>query len=230
MTLFKKLFERADVVSLVTTLVVLGVLSFFVDIDTLRDVILGAGIWAPVVFILTKILTIVIAPLSGAALYPLVGIAFGFWPSMLLILIGDGLGYSIAFFISRRWGQPVVLKLLSNKEEGLLPKIIEYAGTTRGMFHLCCTFFGFSEVIAYGAGLSTIRYPKFIAILMPLSMIGASILIGIGSTFGARGDSMTPFILVPLVMLGGGLIGFYFFVKKEKRKSLLDNKGDFLTS
>lgn len=217
MTAFKKLFERADVISLVVTIIVLLVLSFFIDIATIQTWVTGAGVWAPVVFIVVKIFTIVVAPISGSSLYPLAGLLFGFWPGIILITIGDLLGYSAAFLISRHFGRPVVLKLLSDKEESVLPKIVEYAGTTRGMIHLCLTFVSMGDMIAYGAGLSSIRYAKFISILMPFSFFGASILVALGATLTFKSGSLALLALVPLFSLIAGGAGFVVFIRKIRK-------------
>lgn len=214
--LFAKAFERADVISLVVAIIALAVLSLFVDVDTLKVWVVGAGIWAPVVFVVVKVLTIVVAPLSGSPLYPLAGLLFGLVPGILLIAIGDFLGYSISFWISRRFGRPVVLKFLSAKEESVLPKIIEYAGTTRGMLHLCFTFFNLSEVISYGAGLGPIRYAKFIAILLPFSMAGASLLVAFGAALDVGGGSLGFLMLIPLFSLIAGGLGFFFFARRVR--------------
>jgi uncharacterized membrane protein YdjX (TVP38/TMEM64 family) len=213
---FAKIFERTDVISLVVMIVVLVALGIFVDVDTIKGWVFDAGAWAPVVFVITKVLTIVIAPISGSPLYPLAGLLFGFWPGIIFISLGDFLGYSISFYISRRFGRPVVLRLLSDKEEGVLPKIIEYAGTTRGMLHLCFTFFSMTDVIAYGAGLGPIRYAKFILILWPFSLVGSSILVVLGATVGIEGGSLALLALVPLFSLTAGGLGFFFFVRRVK--------------
>lgn len=164
-----------------------------------------AGYWAPLTFVVVKISTIVVAPLSGTMLYPMAGLMFGFWPGILYIAIGDFFGYSIAFFISRYLGQSIVLKLISKNEKGILSKIVDRMSTVRGYIYTCLMFFFSPELLAYGAGLSKLKYWKFILILWPGSVLGTSVLVVFGSHWNASvEDSVLLSVLTPII--GGILI------------------------
>ena len=214
--------EQANFLGLGITILVLAVLAFFVDLNSVRSWVEGAGVWGPLVFIVLKISTIVIAPLSGAPLYPLVGILFGFWPGILYVVLGDFLGYTIAFYISRIFGQKIVLKLLSNKEEGLLARIVDHIGDAKGFFQACLTLFALPEVLSYGAGLSRLAYLKFIFILMPFSITAASILVFFGSILKPQGSSLLVGLIIPIIGGLAILIGGTLFMKalKSKEKNL----------
>ena len=67
-----------NIAALIAIFVFLFLLFQFFDIKELRLYIEAAGIWAPLMLILTKASTIVFAPLSGSFLYPLAGALFGF--------------------------------------------------------------------------------------------------------------------------------------------------------
>ncbi|MEK7135121.1 MAG: VTT domain-containing protein [Patescibacteria group bacterium] len=111
------------------TVLVIIAIAYFIDLSSVKVWVEQAGVWGPLVFILLKTSTIVIAPLSGSPLYPLVGLLFGFWPGFLYVVVGDALGYSIAFLLSRIFGKKLINKFLSNQEEGTLGKVIAHAGT-----------------------------------------------------------------------------------------------------
>ena len=100
----KKGTEQTNFWGIGLTLVAIITLALFVDIGSLRIWVEGAGVWAPLVFIILKVSTIVIAPLSGSPLYPLVGLLFGFWPGILYVALGDFIGYTTTFFIGRKLG------------------------------------------------------------------------------------------------------------------------------
>ena len=93
------------VISLVA---VLSIGSFFIDINAFKDVIIGAGVWAPVLYILAKISTVVFAPLSGTVLYVFSVPLFGFWKGVLYSFIGDFIGAVITFYLSRIFGRQVI--------------------------------------------------------------------------------------------------------------------------
>lgn len=201
------------------TVLAIILLAVFVDIGSLKVWIEGAGVWGPLVFIILKISTIVIAPLSGAPLYPLVGLIFGFWPGIIYVLIGDILGYTIAFSLSRIFGRKLVLKLLSGKEESMLARIVDHIGDSKGFFQACLTLFSLPEVLSYGAGLSRLSYIKFISILMPFSAAAASVLVFFGSILKPESGSVFVSLLIPIAGALAVIIGGTLFMKGLKSKT-----------
>lgn len=200
------------------TILAIILLAIFVDIGSLKIWILKAGVWGPVVFILLKISTIVFAPLSGSPLYPLVGLLFGFWPGILYVIIGDFLGYTISFWISRLFGRRFVNKLLSGKEESMIAKIVDHISDAKGFFQACLTLFAIPEVLSYGAGLSRLSYPKCIAILLPFTATAASILVFFGSILNPQSDSFLISLVIPFI---GGLVvitGGTIFLRSMRKK------------
>jgi uncharacterized membrane protein YdjX (TVP38/TMEM64 family) len=200
----------------VTVLIIVG-LSVLVDIEDMRAFIENAGPYAPLAFILAKIAAVVIAPISGGPLYPIVGLFFGFWPGLLYVVIGDAIGYTIAFFISRTFGYPVVKRIIADREEGLLAKIVTHVGTTRGFLHMCLTCFAVPELIAYGTGLSRLRYLTFITIIVPLSSIGAAALVFAGSTLDTAAYPLVLSLGVPILAGVVITVGGWLFVRDVRR-------------
>ncbi|MDQ5912130.1 MAG: hypothetical protein QG568_343 [Patescibacteria group bacterium] len=166
------------------TVLFLVYLTTIIKEDALREFIVNSGAWAPVVFILAKISTVVIAPLSGAFIYPLAGILFGTKTGLMYVAIADFIGYSTAFFISRILGRKKVEKFFEQSEAGTLHKIVSIVGTPKGFFTACFLFFPMPELLAYGGGLSRLPYKYFIAIIMPLSVLGSLVLVSLGEFIG----------------------------------------------
>ncbi len=197
---------------------VIILLVIFVDISSLRVWVEKAGVWGPLVFILLKVSTLVIAPLSGSPLYPAVGLLFGFWPGILYVVIGDMIGVSINFYLSRRFGKALISRWISNKEEGMLNKVVNHISDAKGFFHAALTFFAMPELLSYAAGLSKLPYYKFISILTPIGAIPASVLVLFGSLFGPQGQSLWITLSIPIigafVVLTGGFL-FYKGVMKN---------------
>jgi uncharacterized membrane protein YdjX (TVP38/TMEM64 family) len=210
--------EQANFIGVGITLLVIVILAFFIDLDSVQTWVLGAGVWGPLVFILLKVSTIVIAPLSGSPLYPLVGLLFGFWPGFLYVVIGDFIGYTIAFYISRIFGQRIVSKFISTNEEGILARIVSHMGTTKGFLQACVICFGLPEVLSYGAGLSKLPYIKFISILWPIFTAITAVLVFFGSTLDHdKGSALIGFALpvagALAIIIGGGI-----FMRSMKKK------------
>lgn len=213
-----KVTEQLNIIGLVVTVGVLMALGLLVDIDTIKGFVTNAGPWAPLVFIMLKASTIVAAPLSGAPLYPIVGFLFGYWPGILYVGIGDFLGYSIAFFISRTFGYPFVRKLFQGKERSTLAKIVDHVGTTKGFLHMCLTCFALPELIAYGSGLSKLPYWKFILIYTPISIVVSSFAVLFGSLLDT--ESLPLFITIgaPLSAFTVIAVGGWFFLRGVREK------------
>jgi uncharacterized membrane protein YdjX (TVP38/TMEM64 family) len=212
-----KATEQLNISGIVLTLVVLFGLAFFIDIETVKGFIERAGMFAPLLFILMKASTVVIAPLSGAPLYPIVGAFFGFWPGYLYVVIGDFLGYSIAFWLARKFGYPLVTKFISSKETSLLARIVKHVGTPKGFFHMCLTCGALPELVSYGAGLSKLPYPIFIGILLPLASVASAVFVFFGSTLSAE-NSISMALIMPVVAMGIMAVGGWFFLKGIKEE------------
>lgn len=182
--------KEINVVGIILTLIALIALTFFIDIETLKSWVENSGPWAPITFILLKVSTIVVAPLSGGPLYPIAGLLFGFWPATLYLAIGDFLGFTIAFWVSRLFGQRFVQKMIAKDEEGIFARIIEKLSDAKSLFFASIIFFPLPELISYATGLTTLRYRTFIVILFPIWLIASSLLI----FFGAHLNFLTSFL------------------------------------
>ncbi len=209
--------EQINFKGIVITVLAIFALAYFVDIGELQTYILGAGIWGPLIFIALKISTVVVAPLSGSPLYPLVGLIFGFWPGILYVFIGDLIGHTIAFFIARKLGQKAVSRLIAQNETGLLSKIVAHASTPKGFFHMAIVGLATPEVVSYGAGLTQIPYRKFIPIIMTLLLIISSTLVFFGSRLDVSNKSLLLSVGLPIVGLGIMFAGGYLFYKGIKK-------------
>lgn len=208
--------EHTNLLGAGITILALVGLSFFIDIDMLKEWVVSAGPWAPILFISLKVLTIVAAPISGSPLYPLVGMLFGFFPGFLYVALGDLIGYSLAFFISRRFGRDYVLRLIAKNETGMLAKIVERLSDWKSFFVACFAFAVMPELLAYGAGLSRLPYYKFILTLWPLALVGSATLVFFGSKIEGTAHSLISAALIPLaigtvVLIGGGFVYYKYF-------------------
>lgn len=208
--------DHAGILGAVATIIVLGILGLFVGMDQLRAWVEATGIYAPLAFIALKASTVIIAPLSGGPVYPLVGALFGYWPGILYTVIGDFLGYAGAFWIARVFGRTYVEKLVSDDERGLLARVMRHMSTLRGLVHACFTFFAMPEIICYAAGLSRMKFWKFMSVLMPLGLIASSVLVFAGDMLGDQ--SLLASIILPVfglfVVFAGGWL--FFLGVKEK--------------
>ena len=210
--------EQGNIIGIGITVVAVMLVAAFVNIHELKTFVAASGALAPFLVILLKASTIVFAPLSGAPIYPLVGLLFGFWPGVAYVIIGDFLGVTIAFHISRWFGYPLVNRLISGKERGTLAKMVKHIGTTKGFLRMCLASFALPELIAYGSGLSTLPYWKLVVIYMPISIAVSCAAVLFGSLLDPSSSSLFVTIGVPLagvVVVAAGIGLFMKGVREE---------------
>lgn len=167
-------------INFATTLVILGVFIFSVSYfgeDRVKEIITSSGVLAPLLMILMKILTIVVAPLSWVALYLFAGTLFGVTKGFVYVMIGDAIWYSIAFWISRHFWRKKVESYISRNESGLLSKIVKGISGIKGFLVTCCIFSFAADLVAYAAGLSRLPFRYFLPIFMTGDALAAYMII-----------------------------------------------------
>lgn len=112
-------------------LLIIGILfilsSYFVkeNIDFVRSFI-GNDFIGIIIYILITILAIVVAPIGILFLIPVASNIFGWFPTAIFNIVGWFLGSIIVFWISRKYGVPLIKKFISlekiNKLESKIPK------------------------------------------------------------------------------------------------------------
>jgi len=205
---------------IILTIVAVYFFAHYIGIDSVRQRVTAAGVWGPVIVILLKASTLVVAPLGGAPLYPIAGVIFGFWYGFLYTFIGDILGAAIAFFISRFFGRRIVQYFVTRPGMKFVDVILTYLGTTRGLIYARLIFFSFPEGVVYAAGLTTIPFWKFLVLMIPIG-IGPHIFMvwsgDILSRYTMNPLLITFWYLLALIIMGGG--GYWFYCRAKKFSS-----------
>jgi len=134
----------------------------YIGLEDLRGYVERAGMWGPLILILAKISTLVFAPLGGAPLYPIAGALFGPVYGFAYIFIGDIVGATLCFAISRRFGRRIVAYFVSDTGMVLVERILARMGTVRGLLEARFFFLAFPEALSYAFGLTAVSYRRFI--------------------------------------------------------------------
>ncbi len=196
--------------------IVVGSAIFLLKSSAFTDTIKAAGYWGPVVLILLKISTVVIAPLDGTPLYLVAPALFGFWPAFIYILIADIIGCSAAFWISRLYGRAMMNFMLSDKQLAWIDKTLVYIGDWKKLALARVIFYQFADVITYAAGLTKISFVSYFWSTFVLLIINQIILNNIGAHFVKNPTSLI--IVLGVTMSVAALL--VLLVKKFKPKVL----------
>lgn len=142
-----------------------------------RTWLMGYGPWAPVMYVLFYAAQILIAPLPGNFLAVLAGYMFGFWNALWLSVLGLTIGASLAVWIGRRYGRPLLERFFPRTE------LVRWERKLRLRSPLVWfVFFLFPvpDLVMYVAGLGTLK----LRWLLPAILLGRTTGILIGSIMG----------------------------------------------
>lgn len=109
------------------------------------------------------ILSVVILPLPIVPLWPVALYLYGFWPAVILTLLGSLGGAAINFLLARTFGRSLVIKMLGKRIFGEIEHLINIDNTKT---FLLVRFFGnnYFDAISYVAGLSKLSFSKYMTI------------------------------------------------------------------
>jgi uncharacterized membrane protein YdjX (TVP38/TMEM64 family) len=205
-----------SVLGLVLVLGALFAVFHYFDIEAVRAYIEGAGVWAPLLLVLAKASTVIVAPLGGSPLYPLGGALFGFWKGAALLLAGDAIGGIVTFYLSRILGRAIVERMLAG-QSGLIDAALEMMSSVKGFFVARTCLMTFPELASYTAGLTRLPFAPFIAIHVLVGIPPTLVGVGLGELI-ARGMESAA-ILAATVIAGavsvGGMLLFVWMVQKH---------------
>ena len=165
------------------TLAGLGLLELFGGLDRFVRIVKDAGPWAPLMFILLKTLSYVIAPLSGAPLKITAGALFGFWPGFLYALIGDTLGGTLNYWVARGLGRPAIAKLTGSKNLNEVEVLRKRVGNTRALIFSRIVLSPIYDFISYAAGLMKVPFPIFVVVTSVGGIIPIALSVGLGALY-----------------------------------------------
>ncbi|MFA5070189.1 MAG: VTT domain-containing protein [Patescibacteria group bacterium] len=157
----------------------------------LRDKILSYGPWASLVIITYEIIQVVLAPLPGQAVDMANGYIFGIIRGSFNSFIGITIGSIIAILLARKYGQPLVFKILSQEKVDRIYKKIGHR--TFWFFVLLFLIPGLpDDVLCFILGLTYI--PLWQGVLAAILGRAPNILVAV--IFGATGQSLSPWIFI----------------------------------
>ncbi len=210
----------------------LSIGSFFIDINAFKEYIAGAGIWAPVVYILAKTSTVVFAPLSGTALYVFSVPLFGFWHGVVYSFIGDTIGAIITFYISRFFGRPIISYFAGKKNMEYIENALLLMGTPKGFLSVRLAALSMPEIASYAAGLTSLNFLFFITVHMVVDIIPILVISSLGLFFIENIPAwlITLGIFTAIAVTIGSIGIFVLMLKRASKQSLIkaqvENKKD----
>ncbi len=137
-----------------------------VGIEQIRANVGKLGIWAPIAFMLLRMVSVVIPAIPSTAYSVLSGTLFGFWKGIFVIFIADFVACCLNFYIAKRFGRKIVQKFVGerfiDKVDNLASKHLE------NNIFLVAGFLmtGLFDFVCYAVGLTEMPWSKFIPALI----------------------------------------------------------------
>lgn len=171
-----------------------------VGVDNLQQFIQDAGPWAPIFYITLKAITYVFAPLTSGPIQVLAGTLFGnIWFGVLYTLIGEVIGGSISFLIARRFGRPVIQRLVGKPAMKQIEDF--YNKRMGGLLSLAVArviLFSVWDFLSYAAGLAeSVRFRTYLFVSVVFGFFPTYFFVWVGTQ--AFEDSRTLFLIYGLV-------------------------------
>ena len=104
------------------------IIRFFARRESVLTFVASFGPYAPIVFIGIQILQVLVAPIPGELTGFVGGYFFGIGPGFLFSTVGLTIGSWLAFFISRRFGLPVVRRFVGKETMDKFDYLMEHKG------------------------------------------------------------------------------------------------------
>ena len=159
--------------------------SFLNNKDAIISWVEGHGFLGPLAFIFLQVLQIVLAPIPGQIVGGVGGFLFSWW-GVLWTCIGTAIGGFIVFWLSRKFGRPLVEKIV--KKDSLDKFDFIFSNNTSFILFVIFLIPGLpDDIICYLAGLTKISLKKLVALFvvgrLPAIIITNYLGFGIGDSY-----------------------------------------------
>lgn len=221
-----KISNYRKIIEFVWLIIVIGLFVISVQIikdGSLENQVYSFGIWAPIIFVLLKISTLVIAPLSGTPLYFVAGSIFGPYYGLILSLVGDALGSAICFLLSKFYGHKIIKSLAGEQVFQKVVNTVSVLNNTKSFIKARVALIVMPEILSYATGLSKINFFTFslINILFYLPVDFLFVFFG-SEIIGIMAKHSLLFYAVVLIV---SVVGFWSLRKDYKHEKLNEMQG-----
>ena len=180
-------------------------IRFLADQERMRAWIEGLGIWGPLALIAMIIVQTVLS-VSPVSLLAVAGAyVFGFWQGVLYAFIGLAIGSALCMILGRRFGRPLVDRLIDPKSMATFDRFTEKRGPVF-FFIIFVMPWVPDDLACYAIGLSRLS----LRLMIPLAAIGRMPSVIVQCWLAAYATELPPGFIIAVVS-GGVLLGVVFY-------------------
>ena len=185
-------------------------IRFLADQERVRAWIEGFGVWGPLVLIGMIIVQTVLS-ISPVSLLAIAGAyVFGFWQGVLYAFIGLTIGSTLCMVLGRRFGRPLVDRLIDPKSIATFDRFTEKRGPIF-FFIIFVLPWVPDDLACYAIGLSRLS----LKLMIPLAAVGRMPSVIVQCWLVAYATVLPPTVIVG-VIAGGVLLALTFYRFHER--------------
>lgn len=163
-----------------------AIYDFVSDQEQMRAWVEGFGAWGPLAIIVLEMIQALLAPIPGQAIEAASGYLYGPWWGTLFPMIGMVIGSSILFLLSRRFGRPLVIRLVGKQSMAKLDDLARRGGAPF-FFLIWLLPFAPDDLACVAAGLTPMPFRQFIVLMTLGRLPGVFVSVMVGANI-ARVD------------------------------------------
>lgn len=186
-------------------------------IEQLRAKVSLLGVWAPLGIFSLRFISVVIPALPSSAYSLLAGGLFGFNTGVVVVSFADIISCSLSFYLSRRYGRGLVVKLVGDRFMGRIDELSQRHLERNFFLMTAFLMTGLFDFVCYAVGLTKASPKIFIpALIVGISISNATI-VAVGA--GIAGESQW---LLIFAMVGAFALAIVTGIvqRKQQEKSL----------
>jgi|TARA_B100001971_G_C18249734_1_gene577193 uncharacterized membrane protein YdjX (TVP38/TMEM64 family) len=122
------------------------------DPEAVQEIISSFGPWAPIAYIISSILQVILAYLPGIILSVVGGYIWGKWIGFLLNLIGVTIGSMLAYYIAHKLGKPIIERMFNESDIYKFNRFFRKHGLII-IFLARAQFIFPNDIVSYASGL-----------------------------------------------------------------------------
>jgi uncharacterized membrane protein YdjX (TVP38/TMEM64 family) len=192
-------------------------IRFLADQERVRAWIEGFGVWGPLALIAMIIVQTVLS-VSPVSLLAVVGAyVFGFWPGVWYAFIGLAIGSALCMILGRRFGRPLVDRLIDPRSVALFDRFTEKRGP---IFFLVIFVMPWvpDDLACYAIGLSRLS----LKLMIVLAAFGRMPSVIVQCWLAAYAAELPAGVIIGVVA-GGVLLGAAFYRYHRQLEQLVVN-------
>ena len=150
------------------------------DQEQIRTWVEGLGAWGPLAIVVLEMIQALLAPIPGQAIEAVSGYLYGPWWGTLFPMIGMVLGSTITFLLSRRFGRPLVIRLVGKQSMERLDDLVERGGAPF-FFLIWLLPFAPDDLACVAAGLTPMPAQQFLLLMTLGRLPGVFVSVSVGA-------------------------------------------------